>query len=93
MTEFDRKMTRRIIFKNMKFNDFDGLHVSSLKAPPQSFWADLSNIPVTVFFRFWRVLHDLVKKIGPEMISMSLIWSRFLKLGYMKEIKPSLPIK
>ena len=29
LTEFDRKMTRRIIFKNMKFNDFDGLHVSS----------------------------------------------------------------
>ena len=48
LTEFDRKMTRRIIFKNMKFNDFDGLHVSSLKAPPQSFWADQSNIPVTL---------------------------------------------
>ena len=29
LTEFDRKMTRKIIFKNMKFNDFDGLHVSS----------------------------------------------------------------
>ena len=32
LTEFDRKMTRRIIFKNMKFNDFDGLHVSSSTA-------------------------------------------------------------
>ena len=48
LTEFDRKMTRRIIFKNMKFNDFDGLHVSSLKVPPQSFLADLSNTSVTL---------------------------------------------